>query len=86
MLALTSERPVDVSENEKILADGSERWFQWTNRGLFDAEGRRCRSLIAGGNASSSSDVADGPAGSVVLSAVGMVPPHVGVQDAGAPM
>ena len=40
MLALTSERPVDVSENEKILADGSERWFQWTNRALFDAEGR----------------------------------------------
>ena len=38
MLALTPERPLDVSENEKILADGSERWFHWTNRALFDAE------------------------------------------------
>jgi hypothetical protein len=30
--------------------------------------------------------VADVPAGSMVLSAVGTGPPHVGVQDVGAPM
>src|SRR3954468_14824356 len=43
----------------------------------------RCRSLIAGGDASPLSNVPDVPAGSVVLSAVGTGPPHVGVQDAG---
>src|SRR3954452_19107605 len=37
----------------------------------------RCGSLIAGGNASPSSDVPDVPAGPAVLSAVGTGPPHV---------
>jgi hypothetical protein len=46
----------------------------------------RCRSLIAIGDASSSFDEPDVPAGSVVLSAVGMGPLHEGVQDAGTPM
>jgi hypothetical protein len=46
----------------------------------------RCRSLIAGENASSFSEVLGIPAGSAVLSAVGAWPPHVGVQDAGVPM
>ena len=39
LLALTPERPTDVGENEKVLADGSARWFHWTNRALFDAGG-----------------------------------------------
>lgn len=46
----------------------------------------RCRSLIAGKNASSLSNMSHHPAGSVVLSAVGTGPPHVGVQNVGAAM
>jgi PAS domain S-box-containing protein len=40
LLALTPDHPVDVGENEKILPDGSVRWFAWTNRALFDSQGR----------------------------------------------
>ncbi|HMR32681.1 MAG TPA: PAS domain S-box protein [Geminicoccus sp.] len=40
MLALTPDNPVDIGENERALPDGSVRWFSWTNRALFDAEGR----------------------------------------------
>ena len=46
----------------------------------------RWRSLIAGRDASPLYGVADVPAGSMVLSAVGTGPPHVGVQGVGAPM
>src|SRR3712207_9195880 len=46
------------------------------NAGFSDRGGKRKRP----------SDLPDVPAGSVVLSAVGTGPPHVGVQDAGAAM
>ncbi len=40
MLALTPDNPVDVGENERVLPDGSLRWYSWTNRALFDQDGR----------------------------------------------
>ena len=40
LLALSPEQPTDVGENEKILPDGTELWFHWTNRALFDADRR----------------------------------------------
>ncbi|MFO1035815.1 MAG: PAS domain S-box protein [Geminicoccaceae bacterium] len=39
LLALTPDHPTDVSENERLLPDGTERWFHWTNRALFDLGG-----------------------------------------------
>lgn len=40
MLALTPDNPVDIGENERVLPDGSLRWYSWTNRALFDQDGR----------------------------------------------
>ncbi|MFO1068105.1 MAG: PAS domain S-box protein [Geminicoccaceae bacterium] len=40
LLALTPDHPVDVGENEKIMPDGTWRWYAWTNRALFDRAGR----------------------------------------------
>jgi PAS domain S-box-containing protein len=41
LLALTPERPVHLGVNEKVTAQGEVRWFEWVNRALFDASGRR---------------------------------------------
>jgi PAS domain S-box-containing protein len=38
--ALTREKPIHRGENEKILPDGTRRWFAFTNRALFDGEGQ----------------------------------------------
>jgi PAS domain S-box-containing protein len=40
LAALTPEDPVVRGENEKVLASGEVRWFEWLNRALFDADGR----------------------------------------------
>jgi len=37
---LSKENPVAVIENRVIAAGGSIRWQQWTNRALFDEQGR----------------------------------------------
>jgi PAS domain S-box-containing protein/putative nucleotidyltransferase with HDIG domain len=36
---LSLEQPVLNSEERMLLADGTERWVQWTDRALFDADG-----------------------------------------------
>jgi PAS domain S-box-containing protein len=41
LLALTPERPVHHGVNEKVGPGGEVRWFEWVNRALFDASGRR---------------------------------------------
>jgi PAS domain S-box-containing protein len=40
MKALTPANPIHQGENEKLLPDGSRRWFAFTNRALFDADDR----------------------------------------------
>ena len=40
LAALTPENPVHRGENPKTLPDGTERWFEWTNRALFDDAGQ----------------------------------------------
>ena len=40
LAALTPEAPTISYEMDTILADGSRGWEQWTDRALFDAEGR----------------------------------------------
>jgi two-component system NtrC family sensor kinase len=38
--ALTVEAPVVQATDFKVMPDGETRWFDWTNRALFDAQGR----------------------------------------------
>jgi len=38
--ALTPEAPIARGANPKRLPNGQVRWFDWTNRALYDAEGR----------------------------------------------
>ena len=40
LAALTPEAPTISYEMDTILADGSRGWEQWTDRALFDADGR----------------------------------------------
>ena len=40
LAGLTPDNPVHRGENPKTLPDGTERWFEWTNRALFDDAGR----------------------------------------------
>jgi PAS domain S-box-containing protein len=41
LLTLTPRRPIRTGEYQETLADGATRWFAWTDRALFDADGRR---------------------------------------------
>jgi PAS domain S-box-containing protein len=38
--SLSPEAPTASIENRVVRSDGSVRWTEWTNRGLFDAKGR----------------------------------------------
>ncbi len=38
--SLTPEHPVETHENRNLMPSGEVRWMQWTNRGIFDAQGR----------------------------------------------
>ena len=38
--SLRPEQPVETHENRAILSSGEVRWLQWTNRGIFDDDGR----------------------------------------------
>ncbi len=40
---LTAEHPMETHEECRPAADGSVRWYEWTNRGFFDDEGRLLR-------------------------------------------
>ncbi len=40
LLALTPENPVLNIENRSVMSDGRVRWQQWTNRAIFDRNGR----------------------------------------------
>ena len=40
---LTAEHPMETHEECQPAADGSVRWYEWTNRGFFDDEGRLLR-------------------------------------------
>ena len=46
--ALTPEDPVYWSTNEKILPNGEVRWFEWSNRALFDERGEHRGYLSVG--------------------------------------
>ena len=37
---LNAENPVTTSEHRSIMPDGSVRWFQWTDRAIFDDTGK----------------------------------------------
>ena len=39
-LSLTPEHPVDTIEHRIIMPDGSTRWQRWSDRAIFDAQGR----------------------------------------------
>ena len=39
-LSLTPERPAVTYQHEVLMPDGTRRWQEWTDRALFDAEGR----------------------------------------------
>jgi len=38
--SLTAERPAQVSEHRALRGDGQWRWQEWTDRGIFDEQGR----------------------------------------------
>ncbi|MDE4908785.1 PAS domain S-box protein [Methanogenium marinum] len=40
LLSLTPEHPVATIENRIIIPDGSTRWQQWSDRGIFDDRGK----------------------------------------------
>jgi len=46
--ALTPDEPVHWSTNEKFLPGGEVRWFEWSNRALFGADGERRGYLSVG--------------------------------------
>jgi len=48
LLALTPDRPVHWSTDDKLLPDGRTVWFEWSNRALFDAAGQRIGYLSVG--------------------------------------
>lgn len=48
LAALTPENPVCRSADPKWTATGEQRWIEWSNRALFDEEGRRTGYLSVG--------------------------------------
>jgi PAS domain S-box-containing protein len=38
--SLSPEKPVSYTEHQSIMPDGSMRWFEWTDRAIFDASGK----------------------------------------------
>ena len=45
---LTPERPVETHEQSDRAPDGAQRWQQWTNRAVYDADGRLVRYQAVG--------------------------------------
>jgi len=48
LLSLTSENPIQRHEHINIAHDGERRWVRWTNRALFDEQGKLKEYLCVG--------------------------------------
>ena len=48
LLSLTPENPIQRHEHTNISGDGEARWIKWTNRALFDEEGKVKEYLCVG--------------------------------------
>ena len=48
LAGLTPERPVETHEQSDRAPDGTQRWQQWTNRAVYDADGRLVRFQAVG--------------------------------------
>jgi hypothetical protein len=57
LATITPSNPVATIEHRVILPDGEARWHQWTDRGIFDEQGRLLEFQCVGRDVTSASAV-----------------------------